>query len=125
MTVPRDERAVVEYRIPAAELRTGDVVNTSPGGPDDWQQVRAVHDARSQDATIASLMGQIGDRYVLVELSDIAAVDSNVYLTGEGAMLFGAEGDDDTPVLEAVSGADETRVYLYTVHELVTLRQRE
>ena len=121
----RDERAVVEYRIPAAELREGDVVNTSPGGPDDWQLVLAVHGKASADTSVAQLMSEIGDRYVMVELSDVAAVDSNVYLTGSEAMLFGTDDDDDIPVQEAVGTADDKRIYLYTVHELVTLRQRD
>lgn len=124
----RDERAVIEYRIPAAELRVGDVVNTSPGGPDDWQQVLAVHHksgAVGSDTSVSVLMGQIGDRYVMVELSDVAAVDSSVYLTGQDAMLFGADGEDDAAVLDSVSGADDKRIYLYTVHELVTVRERE
>ena len=117
-----DPRAVVEYRIPAASLRAGDVVNTSPGGPDDWQQVLAVHGKDSANTVVSSLMAEIGDRYVLVELSDVLPVDSNVYLTDDEAMLFATDDAADTPVLDAVSGDDEKRIYLYTVHELVTLR---
>ena len=121
----KDERAVVEYRIPAAELRAGDVVNTSPGGPDDWQLVLAVHGTDTAEATVTTLMREIGDRYVMVELTDVAPVDSNVYVSDDRVMLFGTDSDDDTPVQDAVSGPDEKRVYLYTVHELVTLRSRE
>jgi hypothetical protein len=124
---PRDPRAVVDYRIPATELKVGDVVNTSPGGPDDWQQVVAVHGKGSgtdsaADAQLAELMAEIGDRYVMVEMTDVAAVDSNVYLTADTAMLFGSDSEDDTSVLDAVSGPDDRRTYLYTVHELVTVR---
>jgi hypothetical protein len=32
-----DSRAAVVYRIPAVDLRAGDLVNTSPGGEEDWQ----------------------------------------------------------------------------------------
>ena len=38
-----DPRAVTEYRIAATSLKAGDLVNTSPGGEDDWQQVLSVH----------------------------------------------------------------------------------
>ena len=124
MNAMTDPRAVVEYRIAAADLKVGDIVNTSPGGPDDWQRVLAVHTQKSSGKPeAAALMEQIGDRYVMVELTDVSAVDNNVYLDDEGtAMVFGADEDADSPLLEVVGGADDTRTYLYTVHELVTVR---
>ncbi|MGI8882525.1 MAG: hypothetical protein ACR2KJ_18880 [Jatrophihabitans sp.] len=118
-----DPRAVTEYRIPATDLKTGDLVNTSPGGPDDWQRVLAVHaKGSSSNSDIATLMRSIGDRYVMVELTDVAPVDSNVYLAEGAVMVFGTDGDDDAPVADVVSSADEKRTYLYTVHELVSVR---
>lgn len=121
-----DPRAVVEYRVPAGELEAGDVLNTSPGGPDDWQLVIAVHTkSAAGEGPTAELMGDIGGRYVMVELTDVAAVDSNVYLTDDTAMVFGAEGEEDSPALDVVSDADDRRIYLYTVYELVTVRGRE
>jgi hypothetical protein len=124
MNAMTDPRAVVEYRIAAADLKVGDIVNTSPGGPDDWQRVLAVHtQVASGKPEVAGLMEQIGDRYVMVELSDVSAVDNNVYLDDEGtAMVFGSDDEADTAVLEAVGDAADTRTYLYTVHELVTVR---
>ncbi len=118
-----DPRAVVEYRIPATALKAGDLVNTSPGGPDDWQRVLAVHKkGASSNPDVAKLMQTIGDRYVMVELTDVAPVDSNVYVSDGAVMVFGTDGDDDAPVADVVSGADEKRTYLYTVHELVSVR---
>jgi hypothetical protein len=68
-------------------------------------------------------MKQVGDRYVMVELTDVSAVDNNVYLDEEGtAMVFGTEDEADSAVLEVVGDPDDTRTYLYTVHELVTVR---
>ena len=47
-----DPRAAVDFRVPASDLRVGDLVNTSPG-EDDWQQVvgvfSAAADARSTE----------------------------------------------------------------------------
>jgi hypothetical protein len=126
MTQPTstDPRSAVEYRIPARTLRAGDVVNTAPGGEDDWQEVRAVYTQGSLAAAteqIAELIATIGDRYVLVEMSDIAPVDANVYFTETGAYVYGEEGADPT-VTEAVGDGAGERTYLYTVHELVTVR---
>jgi hypothetical protein len=119
-----DPRSAVEYRIPARTLRAGDVVNTAPGHEDDWQEVRAVYTQGSLAAAteqIAELLATIGDRYVLVEMSDIAPVDANVYFTEHGAYIYGEEGADPT-VTEAVGDGTGERTYLYTVHELVTVR---
>ena len=122
---PTDPRTAVEYRVPARSLRAGDLVNTAPGGEDDWQQVRAVYTQGSLAAAseqVAELIATIGDRYVLVEMSDIAPVDSNVYFSDDGAFVFGEEGSADVPVVEAVGDGAGERTYLYTVHELVTVR---
>lgn len=121
-----DSRAVTEVRIPAAALRTGDLVNTSPGGDDDWQQVVGVYvraaDAPSGRGEVRELLAGLGGRYVLVELTDIAPVDANVYFEGGTGMLYGTDDAADTPVTEAVSSEDGVRAYLYTKFELVTVR---
>jgi hypothetical protein len=126
-----DERAVIEYRIPATELHAGDLVNTSPGGDDDWQQVLSVHtkEAPGDDPEPAKLIAEIGDRYVVVRLTDIAPVDTPVYFADGAAFAYsGEDGADgaadaaDQPVAEVVSEADAARVFLYTRYELVTVR---
>lgn len=126
MSAPNsDRRAVTEYRVPALSLKAGDLVNTAPGGEDDWQLVTGVwsHDtAPANTNEMRQLLESIGDRYVVVEMSDIAPVDSNVYFAGGVALAFGSDDGDDQPILEAVSDADARRIYLYTVHELVTVR---
>ena len=88
MTVPSDPRAAVEYRVPAASLRKGDLVNTSPG-EDDWQEVLAVYtDASHTDsAELRALVESLGGRYVVVELTDLAPVDSGVYFVDGVATL--------------------------------------
>lgn len=124
MTSP-DPRAAVEYRVPARTLVPGDLVNTGGTVEQDWQQVRNVYTAVTADAATAEiqrLIGEIGDRYVLVELTDIAPVDSNIYFSGDTAYVFGADGGEDVAVLDVVSDHDAGRHYLYTTHELVTVR---
>ncbi|MDQ1716280.1 MAG: hypothetical protein QOE89_233, partial [Pseudonocardiales bacterium] len=119
-----DPRAVVEYRIPATALRAGDLVNTSPGGDDDWQQVLSVHTTEDPgtETETAALIGDIGDRYVVVRLTDVAPVDSPVYFVDGAALAYGSEDSDDSPVTEVVSDADAVRTFLYTRYELVTVR---
>jgi hypothetical protein len=119
---PADPRAVTEYRIPATALRVGDLVNTAPGGPDDWQKVLAVHTAKDAGADLTGLLRRIGDRYVVVELSDIGPVDNDVFLQDGDAYVYGTDGEDDQLVDDVISGADDRRTYLYTVYELVTVR---
>jgi hypothetical protein len=118
-----DPRAAVEFRVPAVELRPGDLVNTTPG-EDDWQEVvgvfRQPEDAKSNE--IQSLVGLLGGRYVVVQLTDLAPVDGGVYFDGETAMIYGDEEDGDQPVSEIVSGADGLRTYLFTKFELVSVR---
>jgi hypothetical protein len=118
-----DPRAAVEYRVPAAELRAGDLVNTSPG-EDDWQEVVRVHRnaGTARDEPMKAMIQSLGGRYVVVELTDLAPVDAGVYFTDDGAMI--ASEDGDHPVDEVVSSEDGTRIYLYTRYELVTVRAK-
>lgn len=119
-----DPRAVTEYKIPAPQLRAGDLVNTSPGGEDDWQQVLSVHTLENPgaDPDAAALIGEIGDRYVVVRLTDVAPVDSPLYFNEGVALAYGPDGEADAPITETVSDADEVRTFLYTRYELVTVR---
>jgi hypothetical protein len=121
-----DQRAVNEFRVAAAELRVGDLVNTSPGGDDDWQQVVAVYPSPStlQDAPteLRTLVKELSGRYVVVQLTDLAPVDSNVYFVDGQALAVSPEGGDDVPVAEVASDEDGVRTYLYTKFELVTVR---
>jgi hypothetical protein len=119
-----DERSVTEYRIPAHALRPEDIVNTAPGGEDDWQQVLSVHTAAEpgSDEDALRLIAEVGDRYVLVRLTDVAPLDSPIYFSGGGAHAYGLDGADDVPVSEVVSEPDTVRNFLYTCYELVTVR---
>jgi hypothetical protein len=149
-TVPDDPRAAVEYRVPAVDLRAGDLVNTSPG-EDDWQQVIGVYrtaaDIPVTDAVQASdaavggdgadngdgadggdggqlrtLVESLNGRYVVVQLTDVAPVDSGVYFAAGVAMVYGGDESSDQAVADVVSGEDGIRTYLYTKFELVTVR---
>jgi len=124
MSQPSDPRAVTEYRVPATSLRSGDLVNTSPGGDDDWQQVISVHTTENPgaDDDAVTLIRELGDRYVMVRLTDVAPVDSPVYFSAGAALAYGAEGGDDNPVSEIVSEPGSERTFLYTRYELVTVR---
>ena len=119
-----DPRAVTEYKIPATALRAGDLLNTSPGGEDDWQQVLSVHtlDQPGDIADVADLIRQIGDRYVLVRLTDVSPVDSPLYFEGGVALAYGSDDGGDQAVTELVSDDDAVRAFLYTRFELVTVR---
>jgi hypothetical protein len=118
-----DPRAVTEYRVPATALRPDDVVNTSPGD-DDWQRVLTVHTREDPgaDPELRALVEQIGDRYVVVRLTDVAPVDSPVYFDGDTALTYGTDGAPDGPVLDVLSDPDSTRIFLYTRYELVMVR---
>lgn len=124
MTAPSDPRAVVEFRVPAADLHVGDLVNTAPG-EGDWQQVTAVYRSAA-DAVLTDdlrhLVESLGGRYVVVQLTDLLPVDGGIYFSAGSAMVAGDDEGDDQPVTDAVSGADGERVYLYTKFELVTVR---
>jgi hypothetical protein len=124
MTGMSDPRAAVEYRVPAVDLRVGDLVNTSPG-EDDWQEVvgvfRSADDARS--AEVRNLVQAVAPRYVVVQLTDLAPVDGGVYFNADGAaMIYGDDEDDDLGVKDVASTADGIRTYLYTRFELVSVR---
>ena len=121
-----DPRAAIETRIPATALRLGDLVNTSPGGDDDWQQVLGVwgraDDVPGDRADLSQLVRSLGGRYVVVELTDIAPVDANVYFNGGRAMLYATDESGENAVTSAISDEDGVRTYLYTKFELVTIR---
>ncbi|HTZ42255.1 MAG TPA: hypothetical protein VMB79_00200 [Jatrophihabitans sp.] len=123
-----DPRAVAEYRIPAPSLRAGDLINTSPGADEDWQQVLSVHTQEDPgagtDPHAAALVGEIGDRYVVVRMTDVAPVDAPVYFAGGVALAYGMDGADDSPVAEVLTEAGSVRTFVYTRFELVTVRAR-
>jgi hypothetical protein len=119
-----DPRAATEYRVPAIELRPGDLVNTSPG-EDDWQQVVGVYSkpGQAKSTEIRTLVESLGGRYVVVQLTDVAPVDGGVFFDADGAaMIYGDEADDDHAVTDVVSSDDGIRTYLYTKFELVSVR---
>lgn len=124
MSEPSDSRAVVEYRVPAVDLKVGDLVNTSPG-EDDYQKVLGVYRSASgsvKDNQVKRLVGSLGGRYVVVQLTDIAPIDGGVYFDAGQAMVSGDEEAGDQPVEDAASAEDGVRTYLYTQFELVTVR---
>jgi hypothetical protein len=118
-----DTRAAVEYRIPAAQLRAGDLVNTSPG-EDDWQQVLGVYTKAGQAKSdeVRKLVESLGGRYVAVQLTDISPVDSGVYFSDDLAMMYAVDDGADQDVTDVISQEDGIRTYLYTKFELVTVR---
>jgi hypothetical protein len=124
MSAMTDPRTAVEYRLPAIDLRPGDLVNTSPG-EDDWQEVVGVYrkpgDAKSDE--LRTLLQSIGGRYVVVQLTDVAPVDGGIFFDADGAaMIYGDEADEDQAVSEVISTEDGIRTYLYTKFELVSAR---
>lgn len=124
MTAPSDPRAAVEFRMPAVDLKAGDLVNTTPG-EDDWQQVVGVYiaegDAKSDE--LRTLLSGLHGRYVVVQLTDLAPVDGGVFFDDEGhAMIYGDDEGSDQPVSDVVSETDGLRTYLYTKFELVSVR---
>ena len=125
MTAPGDPRHVNEYRVPAVQLRIGDLVNTSPG-EGDWQQVTGVYrspaDAVTAGTELKGLVDSLGGRYVVVQLTDLLPVDGGIYFSAGTAMVAGEDEGDDLPVSDAASGEEGERVYLYTKFELVTVR---
>jgi hypothetical protein len=146
-TFPEDPRAAVEYRVPAVDLRVGDLVNTSPG-EDDWQLVIGVYRTAGDvpvtvaveapeptegadegdradggdGAVLRTLVESLDGRYVVVQLTDVAPVDSGVYFAAGVAMVYGGDESSDQAVADVVSGEDGVRTYLYTKFELVTVR---
>jgi hypothetical protein len=121
-----DPRAVVEHRVPAAKLKAGDLINTSPGGDDDWQEVLGVYPSAARldgaPAEIRTLVKSLAGRYVVVQLTDIAPVDSNVYFSDGTALAVSTDDTEDLAVADLVSDTDGVRTYLYTKFELVTIR---
>jgi hypothetical protein len=91
-TVQTDPRAVLEYRVPAASLRAGDLVNLSPG-EDDWQQVLGVYSSlesvSSTNEELRTLVASLDKRYVVIEFTDLAPVDNNVYFADGVAYAVG------------------------------------
>jgi hypothetical protein len=144
MAAMTDPRTTVTYRIPAADLRPGDLVDTAANG-NEWQEVlhvyRSVADlpsgasvedvedaddaddvAAADDATaLRGLVEAAGGRYVVVQLTDIAAIDAGVYFEDGVAMAAGE--DDDQPMADVIGTGVGLRTYLYTKYELVTVRQ--
>jgi hypothetical protein len=118
-----DSRAAVEYKVPAAQLRPGDLVNTNPGDQD-WQEVLGVYGSGSDtdDADIRALVSELDGRYVVVQLTDVLPVDNGIYFDDGAAMVYGADESSDHPVSEVLSSEDGLRTYLYTKYELVTIR---
>jgi hypothetical protein len=119
-----DPRAAVEYRLPAVDLRPGDLVNTSPG-EDDWQEVVGVYikpgDAKSTE--VRKLVESLGGRYVVVQLTDLAPVDGGIFFDADGvAMIYGEDAEDDQLVTDVASTENGLRTYLYTKFELVSAR---
>ncbi len=125
MTSP-DPRAVTTFRLPAAALRPGDLVNLSPG-EDDWQQVVAVYaqvsDVPNDENELRDFVAQLDGRYVLVEVTDVAPVDEPIYFDDNGtALTIGMDDADDQTVSELISTEDGLRRFVYTRFELVTSR---
>jgi hypothetical protein len=120
-----DPRAATEYRIPAGQLRPGDLVNTSPG-EDDWQQVLGVYTkaAEAKSNEVRTLVEALRGRYVAVQLTDIAPVDSGVYFADGLAMMYAVDDGADQEVTDVVSQEDGVRTYLYTKFELVSVRAK-
>ena len=58
----------------------------------------------------------------MVQLTDLAPVDSGVYFADGVAMVYGGDESSDQAVADVVSGEDGVRTYLYTRYELVTVR---
>ena len=100
---PVDVRAVTEYRIPAPTLLAGDLVNTAPGGEDDWQQVLSVHTAETPgDDTDARRRADRRDRRPVRRrpADRRRAGGQPVYFADGAALAYGADGEDDGPVAE-------------------------
>jgi hypothetical protein len=125
MTSP-DPRAVTTFRLPAAALNAGDLVNLSPG-EDDWQQVIAVYaqvsDVPADQNELRDFVAQLDGRYVLIEVTDVAPVDEPIYFDENGtALTIGMDDADDQSVTELISTEDGARRFVYTRFELVTSR---
>jgi hypothetical protein len=119
-----DPRAAVEYRVPAVDLRAGDLVNTTPG-EDDWQQVVGVYRTAADSRTpeIRTLVEALGGRYVVVQLTDLLPVDHQISFNADGvALIFDEVAQDDGAVAEIASAEDGLRTDLYSKFELGSVR---
>ncbi|MGN6608386.1 MAG: hypothetical protein ACTHMS_15400 [Jatrophihabitans sp.] len=125
-----DPRAAVIARIPAVDLRPGDLVDTSTKD-NDYQEVLAVYrtpsDVPSGDAVedadaLRNLLQAADGNYVVVQLTDLAPVDYGVIFEDGVAMAAGE--DEEQPVAEVLSDGSGRRTYVYTKYELVTVRER-
>lgn len=118
-----DPRRADEYRIPAASLKAGDLVNLAPR-EDDWQQVLAVHTsgATATDPATRRFLESLHGNYVYVELTDLASVDETIYVDADGVGRINGSGVDDEPVANLFSEPGAVRIYLFTKYELVTTR---
>jgi hypothetical protein len=121
-----DPRAVQSYLIAASDLRPGDLVDTSTKN-NEWQRVLGVFKtagdvpATAEDGNaLRELVKAAGGRYVVVQLTDIDAIDAGVYFEDGVAMAAGE--DDDQPMSDVLSAEDGVRTYVYTTYELVTVR---
>jgi hypothetical protein len=116
-----DPRAAAEHRIPAMSLRKGDLINTDPS-EQDWQEVIGVYTSADQAEAgdLHELVASVEGRYVVVELTDLAPVDSGVFFVDDVATVL--DGEREVPLREVVSGEDGVRTYLYTKYELVSVR---
>ncbi len=115
-----DPRAAAEYRIPAASLKAGDLVNLAPGD-DDWQEVLAVHTsaASASDPATKTFLATLEGKYVYVEVTSLEPVDSTIYVDENGV---GRTNEDDSSVEDAIGDSTGVRIYLFTKYELVTVR---
>jgi len=118
-----DPRRADEYRIPAASLKAGDLVNLAPG-EDDWQEVLAVHTsgASATDPATRTFLEGLHGNYVYVELTDLASVDETIYVDADGVGRINGSGGEDESVADLFSEPGAVRIYLFTKYELVTTR---
>ena len=74
-----DPREAVRYRIAAAHLKVGDLVDT---GDEDWQRVIGVYDhaGSTEDRDLRALVESVSGQYVVAQLTNIAPVGSYVVL---------------------------------------------
>lgn len=130
MTFPTgatDPRAAVIYRIPATDLRPGDLVDTSTKD-NEYQEVLAVYRSPADAATadgenadaLQALLASADGRYVVVQLTDLPPIDAGVYFA-EGVAMAATE-EDEQPMSELLNEEDGVRTYVYTKYELVTVR---
>ena len=125
MTAPSDPRAVAEYRVPAVDLKVGDLVNTSPG-EGDWQQVIGVY--RSGRPTRREHRPHEARRVARRPLrggpADRPAPGRRRHLLRRRRRRWSPATTRATTCrsTDAASGEDGERAYLYTKFELVTVR---